>query len=87
VRHASAAAAAARSERAGGTGAGARCGLTPSALASIACRDSLQKNALEKLDRRAAELAGAGPARCEAAYMRHMGDLMDELLADYVEPA
>ena len=78
---------AARAERAGGAGAGARCGLTPSALASIACRDGLQKSALEKLDRRAAELAGAGPERCEAAYMRHMGDLMDEVLADYVEPA
>ncbi len=62
--------------------------MTPSALASIMCREGLQKSPLEKLDKRAAELAAtAGDEDADAAYMRHMDALLEELLVDYVEPA
>ena len=65
-----------------------RCGLTPSALAGIACRESAQKSPLEKLHRRASELAGtAEDGGADAAYMRSMSALLDEFLADYAEPA
>lgn len=68
--------------------AGVRCGLTPSALAGIACREGAQKSPLEKLDRRASELAGAAEEdSTDAAYMRNMGALLDELLVDHAEPA
>lgn len=64
-----------------------RCGLTPSALAGIACREGAQKSPLEKLDRRASELAGtAEDGGTDEAYMHNMGALLDELLADYAEP-
>ena len=64
-----------------------RCGLTPSALAGIACREGAHKSPLEKLDRRASELAGTAEAGgTDAAYMRNMGALLDELLVDYAEP-
>ena len=65
-----------------------RSGLTPSALAGIVCREGAQKSPLEKLHRRASELAGtAEHGGADSAYMRHMGALLDEFLADYAEAA
>ncbi|GBF98975.1 phosphatidylinositol 4-kinase gamma-like [Raphidocelis subcapitata] len=66
---------------------GAAAGLTPAQIAGVVSREGPGRSPVERMHalaaaRASAEAGGAPEAAREAAYLRHMGALVDELLAD-----
>lgn len=69
---------------------GAKAGLTPSQIACILCREGLTKSVVEKLHSNAMHLAKASSGASAGKdvqlglYMKHMEQLLDEYLEEYL---